>query len=270
MSSERLEIQRTEVALQTGYRDAAAQYRRDDDIEVHSSNHEFISGVLKGICGSFGRPISVLDVGCGTGRYFHCLTNVERLVGMDISNEMLIAAEDPVNSSEISIHTTELIQGNVYFSSFEPQSFDFIFSLGMFGYGCPVTTELCDRFYSWLVPGGKLYFNVISITNLPWLQRLKREAGKFVHPYIAACIHGTDVSQEEIPSFALSQSQLENILGASRFRQFNVTARRCESPLWQGNLLECHAESTAESEQSSVTSTNAAATSKAGYSSAGY
>jgi len=270
MPSGSLNFQRTEVALQTGYRDAAAQYRRDDDIEVHSSNHDYISGVLKEICGSFGRPISVLDVGCGTGRYFHCLTNVERLVGMDISNEMLIAAEDPVNSNEISIHTTELIQGNVYFSSFEPQSFDFIFSLGMFGYGCPVTTELCDRFYSWLVPGGKLYFNVISITNLPWLQRLKRDAGKFIHPYIAACIHGTEVSQEEIPAFVLSQSQLENIMTASRFKQFSVTARRCESPLWQGNLLECHAEVPTHEGDEKITAVKATATSKDGHSSAGY
>lgn len=245
-----LDFQKTEVALQSGYRDAAAQYRRDDDIEIHSPNHQHISSVLKEICGFFDQPMTVLDVGCGTGRYFHCLTNVERLVGIDISNEMLIAAEDPVNNNDISIHTIELIQGNVYFSSFEPQSFDFIYSLGMFGYGCPVTTELCDRFHNWLVPGGKLYFNVISITNLPWLKRLKREAGKFIHPYLAACVQGgAEEPREHVPSFALSQTQLEDILSASRFSQFSVTARKCDSPLWQGNLLECRAEVSAQDQE---------------------
>src|ERR1041385_9228822 len=78
------------------YRDVCPRYREDDEVEVTTENHRHYCEMLREITTSFDRPISVLDVGCGTGRYFHCLKNVDLLIGLDISPEMLKAAESPV------------------------------------------------------------------------------------------------------------------------------------------------------------------------------
>src|SRR5689334_17015007 len=82
--------------VRAGYEEIATQYRDDDEIEVASANHHRLEGILNLISSSFRRPITVLDIGCGTGRYFHCLRNVNKLTGLDLSAEMLRAAQNPV------------------------------------------------------------------------------------------------------------------------------------------------------------------------------
>jgi hypothetical protein len=76
---------------------------------------------------------------------------------MDITPEMLSAARNPVNGHLITAETTELVRGNIFFARFKPHSFDLIYSFGMFGHGCPVTVEVCDKLHSWLAPGGCLF-----------------------------------------------------------------------------------------------------------------
>src|SRR5882757_10066097 len=98
-----MNYQAVEETIKAGYREVSSQYRRDDEIEVTTANHQRICATLKRICVSFPYPISALEVGCGTGRYFHCLTNVDELTGLDISEEMLRAAENPVRQEQISI-----------------------------------------------------------------------------------------------------------------------------------------------------------------------
>ena len=52
------------------YRDAAAQYRKDDEIEITTDLHSHLSAILGSLSASFARPITVLDVGCGTRPVF--------------------------------------------------------------------------------------------------------------------------------------------------------------------------------------------------------
>src|SRR5262245_35660420 len=124
-----------EERIKAGYREVTAQYRLDDEVEVQSENHHRLSETLKHLCHSFPYPITALDVGCGTGRYFHCLENVTHLTGIDISEQMLAAAANPVRQQEITITETVLIRGNAYLVPFPPNSFELIYSLGMFGHG---------------------------------------------------------------------------------------------------------------------------------------
>ena len=79
-----------------GYDRGASQYRRDDEIEARTENHQRLGGNLRRICRSFPDPVRVLEIGCGTGRYFHWLENVDLLVGVDLSAEMLREAERPL------------------------------------------------------------------------------------------------------------------------------------------------------------------------------
>jgi SAM-dependent methyltransferase len=226
--------------IRADYREITGQYRRDDEIEVATENHRRLGATLKGICDSFPHPITVLDAGCGTGRYFHCLTNVRELIGIDITEEMLRAAERPVRSEEIPTQNLRLVCANVYLMDFPPESFHFIYSLGMFGNGCPVTVELCDRFHRWLVPGGKLFFDAVDLAGQPFWYRARRQARKLVYPMLAQRWRmALDEREAQHPFFGLTQHALEDILDQSDFQDYRVTSQACESPLWTGRHLEC-------------------------------
>jgi SAM-dependent methyltransferase len=229
-----------EETIKAGYRAVSSQYRRDDEIEVTTANHHRIRKTLQRICASFPDPIKVLDAGCGTGRYFHCLTNVEELTGVDITEEMLRAAETPVRQELISIKTIRRIRGNIYLCGFDPESFQFIYSLGMFGNGCPVTVELCNKFHEWLMPGGKLYFNTVDFAGLPLWYRARRQARHFVYPFLSRRLQNIlDEREARQPSFSMNREELEFIMRRTRFAEFQITSHVCESPLWNGRHLEC-------------------------------
>jgi len=232
--------------LKADYRKITEQYRQDDEIEVATENHRRLGATLKDICRSFPHPIHALDVGCGTGRYFHCLTNVRELVGIDLTEEMLRAAENPVCSEEIPTRNLRLVCANVYQLDFPPESFHFIYSLGMFGNGCPVTADLCDRFYRWLVPGGKLFFDTVDVAGLPFWNRARRQARQMVYPILARRWQAAlDEREAQHPFFGLTQRGLEDILEQTEFPEFHVRSQVCESPLWTGRHLECLAMKTA-------------------------
>src|SRR4051812_13209243 len=97
-----VDYQVLEENIREGYRRVTAQYRRDDELEVTTENHCRLGRLLRRICRSFPPGIAVLDVGCGTGRYFHCLENVAHLTGVDISENMLAAARNPVRKEWIT------------------------------------------------------------------------------------------------------------------------------------------------------------------------
>jgi ubiquinone/menaquinone biosynthesis C-methylase UbiE len=230
-----------EETIKAGYREVSSQYRQDDEIEVTTANHQRICATLQRICVSFSHPIQVLDVGCGTGRYFHCLTNVDELTGIDISDEMLHTAEtNPVRQELISVKRIQLIRGNAYLNTFTPESFHFIYSLGMFGNGCPVTPEICNRFYEWLKPGGKLYFNTVDFAGLPLWYRARRQARHFVYPMLTRRLKNVlDERESRQPAFSMNRHELEDVLRQSNFKTFQVVSHVCQSPLWQGRHLEC-------------------------------
>jgi len=235
-----MNYQDVEKRINAGYREITAQYRRDDEIEVQTKNHQRLSQSLKQICRSFPHTISVLDVGCGTGRYFHCLDNTHRLTGIDISEEMLSSAASPVRASEITVKNIRLIRQNIYLAEFPPYSFDLIISLGMFGHGCPVTVEICNKLSEWLKPGGKLYFNVVDFAGLPFWYRIRRQVRKIIYPRLPKRLKQIlDEREQRSPFFGLTKTQLEKVLAASCLTNYTVSSHACQSPLWNGRHLEC-------------------------------
>ena len=226
--------------LKAAYQNVVPRYRRDDEIEVQTPNHRRLWTMLRSICLSFPIPTTVLDAGCGTGRYFHCLENVKHLIGVDVSPEMLKAAEDPVLSEQITVPRIDLTCQNIFRASFAPATFDFIYSLGMFGNGCPVTTQICERYFSWLKPGGKLFFDALSVTNLPLRIRLRHSARRLTCAVLPARLkRRLDERQARMPLFALTCSALAALMQTTPFADFHISTHTPESRLWGGVRLEC-------------------------------
>lgn len=235
-----MDYQRVEEKIKADYRRITLRYRQDDEIEVTTENHRRLATILKWLCRSLEGPITVLDAGCGTGRYFHCLENVERLIGLDICDEMLAAAQHPVCSRLVSADRIELARQNIFLANFAPASFDLIYSLGMFGNGCPVTADICDRFHTWLKPGGKLFFDAIDFSGLPFHGRLRIRTRALIYPWLPSRWRARlDERARSTPFYSFTKTELHQVMRKTCFGNASITSVRCESPLWNGRHLEC-------------------------------
>src|SRR5437016_5033835 len=83
----------------------AKRYRVHDDGFGAQGPYQHFVDWLQGICARIEPPIDVLDLGCGTGRYFWALRNVRHLVGIDASASMLREARQPLNADRITAET---------------------------------------------------------------------------------------------------------------------------------------------------------------------
>ncbi len=237
-----------ESTLTESYDRNASRYRRDDEIEARTENHQRLGGNLRRICRSFKHPIRVLEIGCGTGRYFHWLENTDLLVGTDISPEMLRLAEHPLHETDVTAREIRLIRSNLYETDFEPASFNFIYSLGVFGFGAELTPEMCAKFARWLVPGGCLYFDALEKHDPGPVVFLKRSVKRSLKPAVLPLLPRATRERIEqrtknaVPTFNHTRDTVERLMAGAGFANFVLSSNTCHSPLWRGLHLECSAQ----------------------------
>src|SRR5687768_5035622 len=145
--------------VQEMYDQKAAEYRAADEVHIQGDDYQRVRQTLGRITECYKTPIDVLDLGCGAGRYFHCMRNVNRIIGVDISRRMLEAARNPVNREEVSTSQIELHCADLMKLSLPRKSVDFIYCIGVFGNGCDLTARLVRNVRSWLRGGGRFYFD---------------------------------------------------------------------------------------------------------------
>jgi SAM-dependent methyltransferase len=233
-----MDLQRIETNLRAEYCECAARYRLNDDIEVNTDHHCWLWQRLANLTASFGREIAVLDAGCGTGRYFHCLTNVRRLVGIDLSPEMLEEARHPVREERVSASEIELVCANMHAASFPPGSFDFIYSLGVFGYGCALTSELLDRWYDWLSDDGLVFFDVADVAQLRFAERMRYRLREAVYSSMPRSARRR-MDDRGLRMHAFSRKELEPVVRRTRFERVQISPREVRSACWDDRKLEC-------------------------------
>jgi len=139
----------------------ARRYRdRDDQLQTVKSNQDLIDWLGK-VCDRFANPIDVLDLGCGTGRYFWGLRKVARLTGIDASAPMLEEARHPIHAERLAAVPTTLIHGDVMTHAFAAGSFDLVYSIGVLAEHVPLDQSVVNRVHAWLRPGGRFAFTSV-------------------------------------------------------------------------------------------------------------
>jgi SAM-dependent methyltransferase len=142
--------------------DYARKYRtRDEELESVDTYHQLVRWVGE-VSNRFDRPIDVLDLGCGTGRYFWGLRNVNTLTGIDASEPMLQEAAHPTHASQIKAARIVLVKGDLATHQFLPGSFDLVYSIGVLAEHVALTRDLVTRVAAWLRPGGRFAFTTID------------------------------------------------------------------------------------------------------------
>ena len=137
---------------------------------------------LRAVCERFPGPIDVLDLGCGTGRYFHAVTNARRLVGIDASRPMLDRACHPVGSMTTLPGWVTLLEGDFLTYEFQPAEFDLVYSIGVLAEHSPFDGTVAARVTRWLKPGGRFAFTTVHPASSSVPRTVKRRVGGWMQP----------------------------------------------------------------------------------------
>ncbi|MGQ0732036.1 MAG: class I SAM-dependent methyltransferase [Acidobacteriota bacterium] len=168
--------------------DYARRYRSVDEDIVHGSLVSRFGGWLGSVCESFGREIAALDLGCGTGRYFHALRHVGTLVGIDVSRPMLAEARQPVDAGRVHVPHIELVEGDFLTHAFEEGRFDLVYSIGVLGEHTPFDVTVASRIRRWLAPHGRLAFTAVHLSSHSVPRRWRRRAGEWLMPLMTGTV----------------------------------------------------------------------------------
>jgi SAM-dependent methyltransferase len=158
----------------------ARRYRAHDDEFDQSEPCRRFAEWLQQVCATFAPPIDVLDLGCGTGRYFWALTGVRDLVGIDASAAMLAEARHPFNAERITAKNVTLIEGDLFAQDFESARFDLVYSIGVLAEHVPLDTTVVDHVRRWLKPGGRFAFTTVHPDSPSIPKTLKRRIGRSI------------------------------------------------------------------------------------------
>jgi SAM-dependent methyltransferase len=145
-------------------------------------------GWLRGICASFAQPIDVLDLGCGTGRYFSALANVRSIVGIDASPAMIAEARRPLRGDRVPASAITLVEGDFLAHDFGVDRFDLVYSIGVLAEHTPLDARIVAGAARWLRPGGRFAFTTVHVDS-PSIPRTRgRSIGRAIVPWTAGAM----------------------------------------------------------------------------------
>jgi len=158
---------------------SAALYRQADESGKSEISHAGKCGIIRELSRRFSEPITMLDLGCGTGRYFHCAENVKTLIGVDPSENMLVQAREPVSGRHRDIR---LIRSTLHEVAFVGQNFDLAICVGVLGLWCPLDALVLSRVAGMLRQHGVFFFSTVEYEPVP--STLKRRMASAVRPLL--------------------------------------------------------------------------------------
>ena len=159
-----------------GYSDGWSQADEEDHESRAGETHAALQDMIPD---DVGRARRILDLGCGTGRLMkRMLPHADRLVGVDISREMLRLSRDVLRDES----RTDVVRGGGMDLRFlRDAAFDVVYAFAVFIH---IPRELfrvyLDETRRILRPGGSLIFHLARPTSLrrkmqAWLQLEPKE-----------------------------------------------------------------------------------------------
>ena len=158
----------------------ARRYRAHDDEFESSEPCRRFAEWLRQLSAAMTPPIDVLDLGCGTGRYFWALTGVDELVGIDASPAMLAEARVPHNAALITARTVRLSEGDIASYPFSEGRFDLVYSIGVLAEHAPLDASIVARVERCLKPGGTFAFTTVHPDSPSVPRTMKRTIGRAI------------------------------------------------------------------------------------------
>jgi len=162
-----------------------ARHYRDHDAELlPTPSNQGLIDWLGETCDRFDRSIDVLDLGCGTGRYFWGLRRVRTLVGLDASEAMLVEARHPVHQDRVTAESVTLVNGDLMLHEFAAATFDLVYSIGVLAEHVPLDAGVIARVRRWLRPGGRFAFTTVHPSSSSVTRTWPRRAAEWALPML--------------------------------------------------------------------------------------
>ena len=162
----------------------AQRYRAHDDALSGSEPERLFTGWLQRVCSAFTPPIDVLDLGCGTGRYFWAVTGARSLVGLDASGPMLAEARHPYRHDRITA-AVSLVQGDLFTHDFGDGRFDLVYSIGVLAEHSPLNERVVVNVSRWLKHSGRFAFTTVHPESASVPRTFRRRLGRLLLPVSA-------------------------------------------------------------------------------------
>ena len=121
----------------------------NDDLEIYKDQKEYFNKMIQSNYGN-----TILDFGCGTGRYLEIFKNFKFVYLVDISKENLKTAS--IKAEKIGIKY-KIIRSSIF--SLDMQ-IDLFFSVGVFGQFYQLDSKVLEKIHSLLSKNGKAVFTV--------------------------------------------------------------------------------------------------------------
>jgi len=162
----------------------AEKYRAHDDTLADSGPYLGFVAWLQRICDQFRAPIDVLELGCGTGRYFNALKGARSIVGIDASADMLALAKTPYRAESITAERITLIQGDIFTQPLEEAAFDLAYSIGVLAEHAPLNGDIAVRVHRALRPEGRFAFSTVHPDSPSIASTLGRTVARALVPFL--------------------------------------------------------------------------------------
>lgn len=226
--------------MQNSYDGQAHQYRLHDELHITGPDHRRVCSRLSALCKTLAGPLHVLDLGCGTGRHFHCLKNVASLTAVDVSSKMIELAKSPVKGGEIDIARIDYVLGDFYSTDIPDKRFGLVYSFGVFGNGCGLEASFAQRIFQGLRPGGCFFFDVPDASALPFFRRMRQRLRARVYHAIPDALQARwDSLCGWLPAFIPTDDQLRSILRSAGFARIELRSEVSHLPGGLGKKFEC-------------------------------
>tara|TARA_B100001996_G_scaffold379053_1_gene364161 strand:- start:1015 stop:1728 length:714 start_codon:yes stop_codon:yes gene_type:complete len=132
----------------------AAQLNNDDNLKIYDYHKAYFKQIFHQTNLPSNKSLSLVDFGCGTGRYLEVQKIYKKVYLVDISNHNLKIASEIAKKLDIEY---EAIQGSL---NAIKKKIDVFFSVGVFGIQYPFNKKTVRKIYSTLSSNGIAIFTV--------------------------------------------------------------------------------------------------------------